>query len=142
MGILTGTPLVYGPIARHVEDLAVLMDALCGQDEGDKETLDAPKLSFVAALDKQSLKGARVGVVRNLGTAIGMSPAPLEADKAILEGYEEAIKSLTRAGAECVDVEYTRLQEARDIFSGELFDNILAPEFADSFVEYFKTVDK
>jgi Asp-tRNA(Asn)/Glu-tRNA(Gln) amidotransferase A subunit family amidase len=142
MGILKGTPLVYGPITRHVADVAVMMDALCGADEGDKETIGAPKLSFVASLDRQSLKGARVGVVRNLGTAIGMTPAPPEVNKAILEGYEEAIKSLKKAGAVCVDVEYSRLQEARDIFSGELFDNILAPEFAESFIEYFKTVDK
>ncbi|WP_411289287.1 amidase [Phenylobacterium sp.] len=53
-----------GPMARTVADAAAVLTALAGSDPLDPATreADARKVDYLAALDRQSLKGARIGV--------------------------------------------------------------------------------
>jgi aspartyl-tRNA(Asn)/glutamyl-tRNA(Gln) amidotransferase subunit A len=56
-----------GPIARTVEDCALLLDALAGHDPRDPDSLDVPLLDYAAALGAQrtpeeALRGTRIGV--------------------------------------------------------------------------------
>jgi amidase len=90
---------VGGPIARTVEDAAVLLDVLAGYDPEDPITQNSeghiPK-SYTAYLDKNGLRGARIGVFRPYIDAPTTDPQ-------IKALTEKAIKELRAQGAEIVD---------------------------------------
>jgi amidase len=57
-----------GPMTRTVRDAALLLNALAGPDSEDPDSiarLAGPAPDYAAGLDAQSLRGARLGVVRN-----------------------------------------------------------------------------
>ena len=57
-----------GPMARTVEDAAILLGALVGRDASDPATDAAPNgydAEFTRNLDSGGLRGARIGVARN-----------------------------------------------------------------------------
>lgn len=88
---------VGGPIARTVEDAAVVLDAIAGYDEADpvtgKSNGKIPE-SYTDYLDEEGLKGARIGVVRAL---FGEDPQ-------IIMATEQAIDDMEELGAEVIDV--------------------------------------
>lgn len=56
-----------GPIARSVEDCALLLDVLAGYDADDPDSVDVPLLDFPAALaakrtPEEAVRGTRIGV--------------------------------------------------------------------------------
>ena len=53
-----------GPMCRTVADAAVLLGALAGEDPRDAATRGVRARDYVAALDQNALKGARIGVAR------------------------------------------------------------------------------
>ncbi|MXY59489.1 MAG: amidase, partial [Chloroflexi bacterium] len=60
------TPLSHsldtaGPMARTVEDLALLLNVLAGHDERDPVSITAPKVDYVASLEG-GVSGLRIGV--------------------------------------------------------------------------------
>lgn len=85
-----------GPMARTVADAAVLLSAIAGPDADDAATALAGRqtLNYAAALDRNGLRGARIGVVRN--RLFGSSPA---ADALA----DAAIVDLKAAGAIVID---------------------------------------
>jgi amidase len=85
-----------GPIARSVADAAAVLTVIAGSDSADPATreADAKKTDYVAALDKGSLNGARIGVIR--GTD-GGSPQTQAA-------FDKALSVLRNAGAVLVEV--------------------------------------
>jgi amidase len=86
-----------GPMARTVADAAVLLGALAGADPADAATRAADtrgQRNYTNFLDRNGLRGARIGVVRN--RLFGYSAA---ADR--LAG--EAIAEMKRQGAVIVD---------------------------------------
>jgi amidase len=85
-----------GPMARSVEDAVILLAALRGVDGADPATAAAtPHLEddLVAALDGATLRGRRIGVVRQF---FGF-------DARVDAAMEAAIATLRREGAEIVD---------------------------------------
>lgn len=85
-----------GPMARTVSDLAILLNALIGPDPRDPVTETSALLTtndYTQHLDKNGLKGARIGVARNY---FGFLPAV----DAILE---DCIRIMRDLGAEIVD---------------------------------------
>ena len=50
-----------GPLAKTVEDAAILLRSMCGHDPRDSTSLDVPVPDFAAAVGR-SVKGLRVGV--------------------------------------------------------------------------------
>jgi amidase len=85
-----------GPMARSVEDAAILLTALAGSDPADPATAaaDAHRHDYAAALAGASLKGKRLGV---LSYATGLTP---EIDAV----FDAAVARLKAEGAEVVEL--------------------------------------
>ncbi len=85
-----------GPMARSVADAAALLSALTGIDPRDGATASSRgkgSADYSTFLDAAGLKGARIGVARNLA---GFNP---DVDRV----FDEAIAALKSAGAVVVD---------------------------------------
>ncbi|MBX6343151.1 MAG: amidase, partial [Thermomicrobiaceae bacterium] len=94
---ISHTQDTVGPHARTVADAAAVLGALTGVDPRDPATTaSAGKFftDYTRFLDPNGLKGARIGVARN----VGFGPSP-EADAII----EDAIAAMKEAGATIVD---------------------------------------
>jgi amidase len=89
-----------GPIARTVEDVAVLLDATVGYDPADPSTeAGRGKVpgTYTAFLKRDALKGARIGVVRELfGTAAE--------DREVADVVQHGLDEMKAHGATLVDV--------------------------------------
>ncbi|MBK8248882.1 MAG: amidase [Gemmatimonadetes bacterium] len=85
-----------GPMCRTVRDAAMLLSVIAGPDPTDAVTAAIPSsmsLDFTASLDPGALRGARIGVARNLfGTS-------LVADRVA----ERSLEIMSAAGATIVD---------------------------------------
>lgn len=99
-----------GLMTRSVHDAAVMLDAVAGYDGEDLATADSvghlPDRSYVSTLDAQSLKGARIGVLREL-----FSSGPEHRET--LAGIEIALRKLAASGATVVDPARTQLADLR-----------------------------
>lgn len=86
-----------GPMARTVRDAAILLSAIAGADPRDSATSAASSRAardYTATLDKNGLRGARIGVARKRFT--GYHP---ETDKV----FEQALDLMRKQGATVVD---------------------------------------
>ncbi|MBK7320162.1 amidase [Candidatus Villigracilis affinis] len=85
-----------GPMARTVADAAILLGAMTGTDEKDPSTKRGSKhivKDYSKFLDPNGLKGARIGVARNMcGT-----------DARIIKIFEASIEAMKQQGAVIVD---------------------------------------
>ena len=96
---LNFTADIAGPMARTVADAAAVFQAIVGVDPDDSVTEASrarPREDYLAALRKDGLKGARIGVLRqayNRPTA----------DAEVLQVFRAALADLERAGAVIVD---------------------------------------
>jgi amidase len=106
-GVYSGWPETagsLGPMARTVRDLAILLDVMVGYDSEDPLTARGVGRipdSFTRFLDKNGLKGARIGVLRE---AMGYNSETDSDDfKQVTEVFNNAITELKAAGAEIVD---------------------------------------
>ena len=87
-----------GPIATTVEDAAIVLTVIAGSDPADPATVeaDARKVDYRAALDANSLRGARIGVMRFM---LPSYSAETRAE------FERALTALRAAGAEVVEIQ-------------------------------------
>lgn len=106
-GVYNGWPTIngsLGPMTRTVQDLAILLDVLVGYDPEDPATAFSPGNipdSYTRFLDKNGLKGARIGVLRE---AIGNYSEPRSEDFLKVSAvFDRAVEQLKGAGAEVVD---------------------------------------
>ena len=91
-----------GPIARSVEDCALLLDVLAGYDATDPDSVDVPLLDFSAALavnrtPEEAVRGSRIGV-----------PASYffrHCDAGVEAAVRAALAQLEALGATLVEVE-------------------------------------
>ncbi|WP_332679259.1 amidase [Brevundimonas sp.] len=86
-----------GPITTTVEDAAIVLSVIAGSDPLDPVTVeaDARKVDYRAALDANSLRGTRLGVMRFL---VSNYSAEARAE------FERALQALRDAGAELVEI--------------------------------------
>jgi aspartyl-tRNA(Asn)/glutamyl-tRNA(Gln) amidotransferase subunit A len=84
-----------GPVARTVEDAAILLGSMSGFDAKDSTSADVPVPDFAAAC-RRGVKGLRIGVPKEYRSE-GM-PAEIEAL------WQQGLGWLREAGAEIVDV--------------------------------------
>jgi amidase len=92
-----------GPMARTVTDAAMLLTVMAGSDPADPQSAesDAHKADYVKGLDAQSLKGARLGVLRGTqGTSEGTEPV-----------YNAALEVLKAQGAELIEIPRETLED-------------------------------
>ena len=89
-----------GPIAKTVRELALVLDQVAGVDPEDEATADAASHAtggFAAGLDRGTLTGARIGLLRQL--LVGVTG---EREAAAI--MDDVLKELRTAGATVVDV--------------------------------------
>lgn len=93
-----------GPMARTVMDAAALLDAMIGEDPRDSSTRGTRvvwKGGVAGAVDPNGLKGARIGIVRNL---VGNNPG-------VKKLIDAAADAMTKAGAFPIDVTMPTVNE-------------------------------
>ncbi|MBI2772625.1 MAG: amidase [Burkholderiales bacterium] len=103
---LSASQDVAGPLARSVEDLAVMLDATVGTDPADASTLAGAghvPASYRALLQPGGLRGARIGVLRAL---FGKDPDDADTNAVM----QKALEALKAGGAEVSDAEVPGLE--------------------------------
>ncbi|OGU01532.1 MAG: hypothetical protein A2085_10670 [Gemmatimonadetes bacterium GWC2_71_10] len=118
-----------GPMGRTVRDVAALLSVIAGPDPADTTTTQPARRSavdFTAGLDPNALRGARIGVARNLfGTSV-------LADRIA----ERALETLRGAGAVVVDPAEVQSASAIWTFDAE----VLSFELKASLNEYLASL--
>jgi Asp-tRNA(Asn)/Glu-tRNA(Gln) amidotransferase A subunit family amidase len=108
---------IGGPMARNVADAVAVFDVIAGYDPADPVTAASQGKrpdNYLKFLDKDGLRGARIGVVRQLFVGPDTDPE-------ILELMERALADLKKQGAEIV--EGVNIPEIDQIPPAKLFCN-------------------
>lgn len=92
-----------GPVARKVEDIALIMNVISGHDQHDDTTVKKDVMDYVEGLDI-GIKGKKIGLVQQM-TGDGV-------DKEVLSATNKAISKLQDLGAECVPVSLDSLEHS------------------------------
>jgi amidase len=91
---------IAGPIARTVEDATKIFQVIAGEDPSDPITAAAPahlpKSGYAASLDRDGLRGATIGILRQAYERESTDPE-------IVSIFMNAIEELRRAGATIID---------------------------------------
>lgn len=85
-----------GPMVSTVEDAALTLEIICGQDHLDSTTSSQKVPEFSKNLS-ENVKGMKIGILKEYATGDG-----LHAD--VQKAYQDALNQLKSAGAEIVDV--------------------------------------
>ena len=93
-----------GPVARRVEDAALLHEVLAGYDPLDSTSLPDPVPAFAEAARHGDVAGLRIGVVRELG-GDGYHPG-------VRASFDAALAVLADAGADVVEVSCPNFEHA------------------------------
>ncbi|KZS96691.1 amidase signature enzyme [Sistotremastrum niveocremeum HHB9708] len=90
-----------GPIVRSVADAAAVLSIIAGPDPNDNFTLAQPKVvpDFTKALNKNALKGKRIGVPRK----VFLNDSITGNDPSIGVEFEKAIATIKALGATVID---------------------------------------
>ncbi len=108
------TPLSHsldtaGPMARTVEDLALMLNVLAGPDEHDPVSITAPQVDYVALL-QGGVGGLRIGV------PVQYVWEPLDTDVAL--AFETAMRTLEGLGAQVMEISLPELDWTPPIAAG------------------------
>jgi len=125
---LSHTQDIGGPLARTATDLAIALDATIGVDSADAVTLTQrahPAARFVASLDRNALRGARIGVFANYFT---------DTDAEIRDTIRAAIGVMKANGAVFVDV------QVADFDSVMVNSSAINTETKFDLIDYLRTV--
>ena len=89
-----------GPLARTVTDVAIMLDVMAGYDPDDPVTalgIGKVPTTYTAFLDRNGLRGARIGVLRTL---FGTGPDHQEVNRVM----SDALEALKNQGAVLVEI--------------------------------------
>jgi len=114
---------VLGPIARSVEDLALLLSVMAGPDRRAPLSSEEPGESFRGSLERD-FGGVRIAFSRDLGS--------FPVDKDVAAVFDEAVQSFVELGCE--------LDEAHPDFGNapEIFQTLRAHSFALEHAEHLE----
>ncbi|CAG8955757.1 hypothetical protein HYFRA_00011624 [Hymenoscyphus fraxineus] len=121
-----------GPMARTVSDAAFLLSIIAGKDVSDNYTLAQPfdtPPDYTLALNSSSLRGARIGIVRNV------LPKPSKSNQPILDAFEEAILVMKKAGAVLADTAFSSYSDYTNN-NGVLSLKVLNGDFVSDLPKY------
>lgn len=96
-GLLSWTLDTIGPIARSVDDCALLLRALAGPDARDPGTHAVPALELPAVIDADRVRGARIAMPE-------VDQLPPFMHSAVTAAWQQAAARLQRLGAHVVSV--------------------------------------
>jgi Asp-tRNA(Asn)/Glu-tRNA(Gln) amidotransferase A subunit family amidase len=101
-----------GPMGRTVRDMTELLDVMVGYDPEDPITalgFDKSPVSYTKFLDKDGLKGSRIGVIHQV---FGDKTQPDSDDfKQVDDVFNKAIAEMEAAGATVIPIEIPNLGE-------------------------------
>lgn len=88
-------------MTRSVSDAAIVLSIIAGKDANDNFTLaqPSPVPDFTKALNKNALRGARIGVPRR----VFLNDSITGNDPFVNQVFEQAIKTIRSLGATVVD---------------------------------------
>lgn len=121
-----------GPMTRTVRDAAILLGAACGVDPRDVATTASQgkfHQDYTTFLDPAGLKGARLGIVRNIQGF----------DARVIALFQEAIDAMKAAGAEIVDPANLPNMDSGSVFQ-EAPTVVLNYEFKANINKYFASL--
>ena len=95
-----------GPMARVVEDLAHMLNAIAGHDSNDPTSSAAPVVDYTTAL-REDIKGMVIGVPRDY-----INECAPRTEAIVLKRVDEAIATLKSLGARVEDVKIPTLHLA------------------------------
>lgn len=90
---------VGGPMTRSVADAALILQVIAGYDAADPATAQARErapVNYTGHLLATGLRGKKIGVLRQLSNR-------KNADEAVLDKFDSALRDLANAGATIVD---------------------------------------
>lgn len=119
-----------GPMARTVEDAAILLGVLSGTDDRDLITIESKGKSFkdyTQFLDLNALKGKRIGIEKK----------PQGTNQFINELLDKAVKLLKDQGATIIEIDYIDKINAL----GDAEFEVLQYEFKDGLNHYLSTAN-
>lgn len=119
-----------GPMARTVEDAAVLLSALTGMDTADQATKQNEgkiKTDYAQFLDINGLHGKRIGIEKSF----------LKGHEGIVALYRNAISLMKEKGAEIIEVDLVKSLED----PGHAEFKVLQYEFKDGLNKYLATAN-
>lgn len=102
---------VTGPIARTVEDAAIALQFIAGVDPNDPRTLESRSWQvedYTQYLDKDALKGARIGIARDY----------FGGNSEVDETIEKAIAKMRALGATFIELNVPK--DIRDAWQGQM----------------------
>lgn len=122
-----------GPMTRTVKDAAYILQAIAGSDTNDNYTSAIPNNGsvpdYVSACRTDALKGARIGVARNvLDIWRSFTDAP------VLDAFEEAVAEIEAAGAVVVEANFTGFEAWQSDGNSTL---VLNADFLANLRDYF-----
>lgn len=91
-----------GPLARTVEDCALLLTAMAGHDPADPTSLDAPVPDYMDAIES-GVRGLRLGIEREFFFSSRVAPD-------VRRAVQDALDLLSSAGAELIEVRIPELE--------------------------------
>ena len=119
-----------GPMARHVYDIAVMLNVMTGIDPADPVTQKSEgrvEEDYTTALNPDALRGARIGIARQV----------LGQDREVDWVIEASLEAMRKAGATVVDVRFPQwLLDAK----GSLYTTIRWREFRAQIPDYLATL--
>jgi amidase len=112
-----------GPMTASVREAAALLSVIAGSDPADAATAEADrhKVDYEAALDSNSLKGVRLGVMR-FASGFGTD-----------EVFEQALATLKERGATLVEI-----KKFDDKLIGDNESTVLYAELKSTLADYLK----
>jgi aspartyl-tRNA(Asn)/glutamyl-tRNA(Gln) amidotransferase subunit A len=114
-----------GPLTRDVEDCAAMLNVICGHDENDSTSINAPVPDFKSFL-AEDMKGMKIGVIKELMVG-GI-------DREVKEAIQRTIKMAEDMGGKVEEVSIPSLEYALDVYY------IIAPSEASSNLSRFDGV--
>ena len=105
-----------GPMCRTISDAARILQVISGPDSEDSSTIEQPSvLDYLSALTLDFINGKRIGILRGFYSEIsGRNEPETIVMPHYLDGFEEALAHLRKAGAVLVDD--VEIETGREIY--------------------------
>jgi amidase len=118
-----------GPMARHVSDLAAVLNVMVGPDPRDHDVVAHERVDYTAALRPTALRGARLGLLRDY----------MKFDPTTDAVIETAVAVLRNQGAEVIDISLPRFVLGLNI---EAYETIRDTEFRYQIEDYLRSLTR
>jgi amidase len=118
-----------GPMARHVSDLAAVLNVMAGPDPRDPAVVARERVDYTKALNPGALKGARFGLLRDY----------MKVDPSVDAVMETGVAVLRNQGAEVVDITLPRF--VLGLYTGT-YETIRDTEFRYQIEEYLRALPR